>query len=218
METLAASRNPFSANELPRRSLIDGVARGLCRKRKLPHHRIQIRLRNISQLFNSMDPSPFHEKDLDHDAEEFIVSWVQEYHRHDPVSLVIHVEDFPEGGDAKHEVERAVRNFFAYRNKLNRLEFKHMMKQARMSLAVGLTFLTLCLLGGNLITTWISAPLSLLLREALIIGGWVAMWRPMQTYLYDWWPLRRRGQIFEKMSRVAIELKPALRVGETQRS
>ena len=27
-----------------------------------------------------MDPSPFHEKDLDHDAEEFTVSWPQEYH------------------------------------------------------------------------------------------------------------------------------------------
>ena len=165
-----------------------------------------------------MDPSPFHEKDLDHDAEEFIVSWVQEYHRHDPVSLVIHIEDFPGGEGAKHEVEKAVRNFFAYRSKLNRLEFKHMMKQARMSLGIGLTFLTLCLLGGNLITAWISAPLSLLLREALIIGGWVAMWRPMQTYLYDWWPLRRHGQIFEKMSRMAIELKPAPRVGETQYS
>ena len=40
----------------------------------LPRHRIEIYLDRIEQLFNSMDPSPFHEKDLDRDAEEFIVS------------------------------------------------------------------------------------------------------------------------------------------------
>ena len=37
-------------------------------------HRIEISLKSIDQLFNSMDPSPFHEKDLDRDAEEFIMS------------------------------------------------------------------------------------------------------------------------------------------------
>lgn len=42
-------------------------------------HTIRLRLRDMSQLFNSMDPSPFIEKDLDDDAEEFIVSWAQEF-------------------------------------------------------------------------------------------------------------------------------------------
>jgi hypothetical protein len=36
---------------------------------------IELKLSGLNQLFNSMDPSPFHERDLDHDAEEFIVSW-----------------------------------------------------------------------------------------------------------------------------------------------
>lgn len=36
---------------------------------------ISVKLRDINQLFNSMDPSPFIEKDLDDKAEEFIVGW-----------------------------------------------------------------------------------------------------------------------------------------------
>ncbi len=40
-------------------------------------HTISLKLRDMNQLFNSMDPSPFIEKDLDDDAEEFIVSWAQ---------------------------------------------------------------------------------------------------------------------------------------------
>lgn len=54
-------------------SITERLTRVLCRKGRLPHHRIEIRLHNLNQLFNSIDPSPFHEKDLDHDAEEFIV-------------------------------------------------------------------------------------------------------------------------------------------------
>jgi len=67
------------------------------RRDPLQHHRIELNLRDLNQLFNSMDPSPFHEKDLNEDAEEFIVSWVNEYHRHDPVTLVVHLNQFPEG-------------------------------------------------------------------------------------------------------------------------
>ena len=44
------------------------------------------------------------------------------------------------------------------------------------------------------------------LRESLTIAGWVAMWRPMQIYLYDWWPLRRRGQLYGKLSRIPVEV------------
>ena len=35
---------------------------------------IEVNLRDVNQLFNTMDPSPFHERDLDSDAEEFIES------------------------------------------------------------------------------------------------------------------------------------------------
>src|SRR5437870_8661538 len=58
-------------------------------------HYIRLKLHDVSQLFNSMDPSPFIEKDLDADAEEFIVSWAQEFPRDDPVRLHIYLEQWP---------------------------------------------------------------------------------------------------------------------------
>ena len=45
-----------------------------------------------------------------------------------------------------------------------------------------------------------------LTKESLMIAGWVAMWRPMNIYLYDWCPLRRRGRIFDKLSRIDVEV------------
>lgn len=176
-------------------------------RRSLPHHQIEINLRDVNQLFNSMDPSPFHEKDLDHDAEEFIVSWVQEYHRHDPVTLVVYLQQPPEGADTRHLVEQAVQHYFGYRARLNHLEFRHLMKTGRMSLVIGLVFLTLCLLASELVNSVFHGTVAKLLSETLMIGGTVAMWRPMEIYLYEWWPLRRRGQIFAKMSRMKVEVR-----------
>src|ERR1043166_9843396 len=120
-------------------------------------HHIELNLRDINQLFNTMDPSPFHEKDLDHDAEEFILSWAQESHPHKPVDLIVHLEKLPEGQDARRLVEEAVHNYFAYRARLNQLEFKRLMKQGRMSLLVGLSFLGLCLLIIELVVIKTSA-------------------------------------------------------------
>ena len=39
-----------------------------------------------------------------------------------------------------------------------------------------------------------------------MIAGWVAMWRPMQIYLYDWWPLLRRSRTYAKLSQMPVEL------------
>ena len=161
-------------------------------------------LSDISQLFNSMDPSPFNERDLDKDAEEFILGWAREYAHHEPVSLVIELKQFPEGDDLGPMVEQAVRNNFAYRARLNTLEFRRLMQQGRVSLLIGLFFLITCLLTSEFLLSKTPGTLTNLTRESLTIAGWVAMWRPIEIYLYDWWPLQRRGQTFEKLSKIAV--------------
>ena len=157
-----------------------------------------------------MDPSPFHERDLDDDAEEFIVGWAREFPRRDPVSLVVHVNQLPAHADAEHLLETAVHNYFAYRAKLNRLEFRYLLKQGRTSLIIGLTFLAVCMITSQLLRRQ-EETLSIVIREGLIIAGWVAMWRPMEIFLYEWWPLLRRGRLYEKLSRMRVEVRKSNR-------
>lgn len=174
---------------------------------ELAPHRIELSLRDVSQLFNSMDPSPFHEKDLDHDAEEFIISWAQEFHRDDQVELIVYLQEFPADKEPKRLVEQAVHHYFAYRARLNQMEFKRLMKQGRMSLLVGTPFLAFCLLLSDVLSQRVNGALLTIAVQSLMIAGWVAMSRPMAIYLYEWWPLRRRGQIFEKLSKMRVEVR-----------
>jgi hypothetical protein len=172
-----------------------------------PARLIQLELRDTNQLFNSMDPSPFVDRDLDADAEEFIVRWAQEYSAAEPVTLRIHIERWP-APETLAMIPDAVHNFFAYRAKLNELEFHRLMSEGRRSLLIGLAFLAGCLLIRNIVLARLVGAWPGFIKESLTIAGWVAMWRPMQIYLHDWWPVRRRGRTYQKLSLMPVEVVP----------
>ena len=168
-------------------------------------HTISLKLSDMNQLFNSMDPSPFIEKDLDDDAEEFIVSWAQEFSPNAPIKLRIYL-DHSSAEDPKELIRTAVHNHFAHRAKITHLEFKRLLKQGRTSLLIGLLFLAACLLLSKMLLGNESGTWAAIVRESLTIAGWVATWRPMQIYLYDWWPLLRRSRVYAKLSQMPVEL------------
>lgn len=167
--------------------------------------RIEVELETVEQLFNSMDPSPFVARDLDGDAEEFIVNWASEYQKDEPVTLCIYLANWP-GRDPSQMLAEAVHNFFDYRRKLSDREFRLLMQQGRTSLLIGLLFLVSCLFVVQAVLLPMKGPWPAILRESLTIAGWVAMWRPMQIFLYDWWPLLKRGQVYAKLSRMPVQV------------
>ncbi|HEY1170733.1 MAG TPA: hypothetical protein VGH19_05125 [Verrucomicrobiae bacterium] len=170
------------------------------------HHKIRLHLKELSQLFNSMDPSPFQEKDLDQDAEEFILSWAQEFPSKEPIELVIHLDKAPEMPEATKHTMDSIHHYFAYRAKLNWMEFKRLMKTGRISLIIGLLFLGVCLMIVEVLAQYETGPALTFIRESLMIAGWVAMWRPMEIYLYEWWPIRRKGKVFEKLAHMPVHI------------
>jgi len=168
---------------------------------------IKLKLREIAQLFNSLDPSPFSEQDLDHDAEEFIVSSARELPRHHDLRLVLNLEKPLGPPQTSEAVGDAIRHYFAYRASINRLELREFFKRGRLSLLIGTVFLAGCLVLGHAIGRHdASGAFSSFAQEGLTIAGWVAMWRPMEIYLYDWWPLKRRGALLTRLSHMRVEV------------
>lgn len=173
-----------------------------------PDNTIELELSEIEQLFNSLDPSPLRERDLDRDVEEFIISWARELPPGSDPRLVIRLENPLPPTYAPEKVKAAVRHYFAYRASINRLELRHLLEQGRLSLLIGVAFLTGCLLLSQLLARFLAPGAFLeIQREGLTIGGWVAMWRPMEIYLYDWWPIRRRVRLLDRLSRMEIDLR-----------
>ena len=167
---------------------------------------IDVQVHDIQQLFNSLDPTPFPDRDLDADAEEFIVGWALEHPSHLPILLRVHLREQPRDAGALAHIGPDIQRYFAYRAQVIQRQLHQLLRVGRTSLAVGLLCLTLAVVGASLIArlgedAWVS-----LLRESMVIGGWVAMWRPLQIFLYDWWPIRRHRVLCERLSRAEVRV------------
>lgn len=170
------------------------------------HDQVEVRLRELPQLFNSMDPSPFSDRDLDAAAEEFIVGWARELPHDDELTLVVHLTTQPDPARAA-GTEEAVRHYFADRANIKHRELRLLLRRGRISLVVGLLFLAACFAAGEMVGEGKGESWREFIKLGLHIAGWVAMWRPLEIFLYDWWPVRSDRQLMERLSRMRVRLE-----------
>ena len=172
-----------------------------------PEAKIEISLNRLSQLFNSLDPSPFHERDLDHDAEDYIIGSAEEVWHHRPLRLVIHLpaDQVPQPGGLN--LADAVHNFFAAREAHESRQLRLLFREGRIALAIGLTFLFCCVALREVIFSFEHNAASDIFGEGLLIIGWVAMWRPLEIFLYEWVPIRRRCQILGTLATIPVTVR-----------
>ena len=83
----------------------------------------------------------------------------------------------------------AVRGHFVYEGEQVERRLREHVRRGQVTLGVGLTVLVVFLTLAELTVSLSAGPLREILREGLVITGWVAMWRPLEVLLYDWWPL-----------------------------
>ena len=100
----------------------------------------------------------------------------------------------------------AIHNHFAYKAERTRNRLKSLLRQGRVSMAVGIMFVSVCLVAADTIGNLGTNPGYNIARESLTIVGWVAMWRPMQIFLYDWWPVLRKIRIYQRLASAHIQV------------
>jgi len=164
---------------------------------------IELRLNNVGQLFNTMDPSPFHERDLDHDAEEFILSWAREHQRDSDLRIKVVLRQ-PEDAEAARLVKESIQHYFEYRARIASQDLGGLFREGRASLLIGLLFLAVTLVLRDLTPT--GSRWSEFVREGLMICGWVGLWKPIDIHLYRWWPLQAHGRLLSRLSRCPVEV------------
>lgn len=178
------------------------------KKKPQPVHQIELRIVRLPELFNSMDPTPFQHRNLDADAEDFIETWALEFPQTSHFHIIVHIEQMPED-DPTPIVAEVIHNYFSYKAVRSHRNLKLLLLEGRASLLIGLAFLTLCLIGADILVANLASNAFLrLVQESLLIGGWVAMWRPLQIFLYEWWPIVRRARIYQSLGRASVRVLP----------
>lgn len=176
---------------------------------------VEIRVDDIAQLFHTLDPFPFREKDLDREAEEYIVGWARELPVDRPFRIIVHLPDDQSQTDLARDLPEALSKYFAGRAAVLQGDLNELFRIGRRSLAIGVAILVACLLAAQLVSGYLAdASFKKMVEESFLILGWVANWRPLEIFLYDWWPIARRRDLYRRLSAATIERK--LYPGETR--
>ncbi len=167
---------------------------------------IEVHIEELSQLFDSMDPSPFHKRDLDRNAAAYVVSSAQDLPARIRVALVLYV-DTPAGiADEGRAVGDAVREYFAREAAYARHRLNQLLRRGWVSLAIGIAFLAVAFTASAFVTRMVAETVVPLVRESFLIGGWVAMWRPLETFLYDWWPIAGERRLYDRLRSMPVRI------------
>ncbi|WP_048068317.1 hypothetical protein [Methanoregula boonei] len=169
---------------------------------------IEIKLNTVLQLFNSFDPAPFYEKELDTEAESYIVDTVQDFPTKTKFMIHIYLPAALAGTEEAKKIIPAIHNHFRYRMLVTERKFRARFRFGRYSLIIGLSFLAIALIASQIVATANDSFAAQLVSYALLITGWVAMWQPVTTLLYELWPILRRKRVYEKISTMEIEILP----------
>ena len=165
---------------------------------------IELRLREVRQLFHHLDPAPFRQKDLDPAAEAYIEDAIREIGAGQRARLVIHLPAPECSSEEARSLQESIANYFGYRAQQTRIELGRLLRLALVNLGIGLAFLAACLWLRRML---LAAGAYELLAEGLLIIGWVALWRPVEMFLYDWWPLLRRLRRLAAIARIPVEVR-----------
>jgi hypothetical protein len=165
---------------------------------------LDLRVREVRQLFDLRDPAPFRERDLDPGVVDYLLEATEEIPRRAPIKVVVFVSDEREPSVSDDAVRASIRNYFEHALAVEGMRIRAHLRQGRMAVIVGVTVLVACLLIANAISP--SVTWKRILREGLVIGGWVAIWRPVEHFLYDWWPFLERRRVLRRILDATVEI------------
>ncbi len=168
--------------------------------------RIEVRIKSPYQLFDARDPAPFRERDLDDDFVEYILSSVQEFSSATKLKIVIYSVD-PEPKELPEEsIREGIQSFFSYRIDLQRGLLKNYINRAQLFLGIGLVILVSCLSIAQGLQVPEPPGAWGVLREGIVIFGWVSVWKPIELILFDWYPIIEKIRYYKKILDTEIEI------------
>jgi len=175
-----------------------------------PRAELELHVGEMRQLFNAMDPAPFRERDLDPNAETYIVGWAREIPAGQRLGLVVHLGREAATAENAAMLHVAVDDYFRQRAEATRRQLRQLFRVGRISLLIGLAFLGGAIVLGELIAGFVSKEsYGSIIKESFVIGGWVALWRPLEIFLYDWWPIRAEAKLLDRLGEMDVRVLDA---------
>lgn len=167
---------------------------------------IELRVDEPGRLFEPFDASPLVGRHLDEKVERFIVHAAKDR----PAAayrLALHVQGEAPSPEDSAALSQGIREHFAHRAQEEDGALRALIHEGRRDLLIGLGFLFICGMLGLAIVEVLPAPGGSFIEQGLLIIGWVALWRPVDLFLFELRPLRHRRDLLTRLSLMDVRIE-----------
>ena len=165
---------------------------------------IEMQLDSLPQLFDSLDPAPFHDRALDRGAEAWLKESVDEKPSRAPLELMIRG---PEALRAHlPEIQTAVHAHFRRALEQEEWKLRRRMRVGRLALLIGLVVLAVTLVARHLLHSLHTSSADVF-GEGLLIVGWVGLWRPAEMLLFDRLESAADRAVLRRLSQIPVHFR-----------
>ncbi len=167
---------------------------------------LDIRLKGIHNLFDNRDPSAHFERDLDQDAWDYLMGLAEDLPPRHAFRIGLWFEEPVSEQVPDAVIEQALRTHIGF--ELLRVERATLrqLRHGRTMLFVGLLILGLSLVVAELAAPNPTEAIGRLLREGVLIIGWIALWRPLESFFYDWLPFVQKRRLLRRMASAPVDI------------
>jgi hypothetical protein len=166
---------------------------------------VSLRVRDVAQLFNSFDPSPFWDRDLDREAAQFIEDEFSDRQSAERWHLNVHTQ---EGGASREDLQAAIEHYYTRLTGSAQRDLAAHLQMGQLALLGGIGIFLACMGARELLQRSLN-ELPQMLDEGLIILAWIAMWRPVEVLAYEWVPLLHKRRLYERLAGIRVAVRPA---------
>lgn len=163
---------------------------------------LDVRVESMMQLFDNRDPVPFRDRDLHPGLVEYLLDGARDLGSATPLRVEIWLTTPPSV-----DVPHAVRAYFQSEIDSTNRERREQVRRGLIGLTIAIVVVILLITVADVVERRLTGTFGTALREALVISGWVLMWRPLDVLVYDRIAWVRNRRILESIRDAAIAVR-----------
>lgn len=167
---------------------------------------INVIVKDSKDIFEHFGFRSLEDKVMNAGLETYIISSIKNYPIKRKVNIIISFVQEREEVDIS-SIEKTIHTHFKYKAEETNLNLKQQFRQWKINMTIGILFLILCLILVEVLERFSPTNIVKILKESLLIIGWVALWEPITFILFGWRAVKRNMLYYEKLSHVAIAIE-----------
>jgi hypothetical protein len=164
---------------------------------------INVIVKDSKDIFEHFGFRSLEDKVMNAGLETYIINSIKSYPLKKKVNIIISFMQEIEQVDIT-SIEKIIHTHFMYKAEETDLNLKQQFRQWKINMSIGVLFLVLCLILVEILERFSSTNIVKIIKESLLIIGWVALWEPITFILFGWRSVKRNKLYYEKLSHIAI--------------